>query len=54
MTKKLFKRWLDVLKKAEKKNKEMLKAGEITKEIYILLNKVNSDKYEAILNEYNK
>jgi len=53
MTKKLFNKWIKTLTKAENKNKEMLKSKEIAPAIYSLLNKVNSDKYESIITQYN-
>jgi hypothetical protein len=49
MTKQTFKKWIRVLQKAEQRNKKMLSAEEITKDIYILLNKINGDKYEEII-----
>ena len=42
-------KWIEVLQKTEKRNKEMLASGEITKDVYILLNKINGDKYEEII-----
>ena len=43
------KKWFKVLNKLEKKNKEMLRKNEITKDIYILLNGLLHLKYNEVL-----
>ncbi len=53
MIKETFDKWIKVLTKAENKNKELLSKKQITKDAYILLNKINADKYEAIVKQYH-
>ena len=53
MTIKVFNKWIDILEKAENKNKELLKSKSITREVYGLLNKINADKYEQIVKQYH-
>lgn len=50
----VFYKWMNVLEKAEKKNKELLKNGEITKNAYILLNTINLNKYREIIKQYHQ
>ena len=54
MTKITFQKWLKVIEKIEKKNKEMLRKKEITPNVYSLLNKINLDKYCWVIKEYQK
>ena len=53
MIKNQYRKWIKVLGKVEIKNKELLNNKEITPDIYRLLNKINSDKYEAINKQFN-
>lgn len=54
MTKRLFNKWIKVLENAENKNKELLKENKITKDAYILLNKINLNKYEQIVKQWHQ
>ena len=54
MKKRLFNKWIKVLERTENKNKELLKENKITKDAYILLNKINLDKYEQIVKQWHQ
>ncbi len=54
MTIKVFNKWIKVLEKAENKNKQLLEEKKISPDGYILLNKINADKYEMIVKQYHQ
>jgi len=52
MKKKTFNKWIEVLEKHNKRNRNMLKNKELTADTYIILNRLIHTKYIDVIKEY--
>ena len=53
MTIKMFDKWVKVLEKQNDNITKELKNGEMTKDVYGILNNIIHNKYNQIISEYN-
>jgi len=54
MNKKMFDKWIKILRKQNNNIRKELKENKITKNVYILLNTIILDRYNQIITKYHK